>query len=158
MKHRVFQKTIIFTLLILCFASCAKQKDNSSTSIDVTDPEPSISAETLDNLNRLWKNSFPDSQKNNSWFKSEVLENWDNTIIFEAQINQDNDDVEAALQLADSYYPIASSLASASNLTIARYDIMVVNNGAPVASISTENGEKYSIVKDGNLIETEFNR
>ena len=145
------KKTIFCCFLSLLFvvSISACSKNDSLVTSDLTEQEISISSQTLYSINSQWNNSFSSEQKASPFFSAEVTENWGNSIDFELNLSSENDDLDSALQLFDSYYPVAKSISASYGLTISSYWGLIYFNTTPIASFSTEDGETYSVLQNG---------
>lgn len=114
---------------------------SDGTSLDVRDLATDISA------------ALPSEYKNSDWYYVHCEPDNDNTVSVDIQIDQYNDDNDAALRLAADCYNISKTVTDKKGVTMELISVMVMNNHAAVGWYLTEDGEHFELLKDGQTTE-----
>lgn len=114
---------------------------NTETNIDMDSIEKSIS------------DKVPQEYKSSEWFLVNCDTATGESVFVDMQIDQGNDDMDAALSLSADYYEIAKNQIENADTQFESFSMTVVNKGAPVGLFSTVDGEIFTVISNGKKSE-----
>lgn len=105
----------------------------------------------IEAINKALVDSIPKKYQDTSSFFAECSESRKDgkTISVSVQIDLGKEDTQAAKDLAIECYEIAKQTAEDFDCNLESFNIMVVNKGAPVGVIATQDGTNYTIMSRG---------
>lgn len=106
-------------------------------------------------INKALIDSIPKEYQDERWFFAYCSESGSNgnTVSVSVQINLGKDDMPAAKDLAVKCYATTKQAVEDFYCNMESFNIMVVNKGAPVGMISTQDGTNYTIIASGKRSE-----
>lgn len=107
----------------------------------------------MDSIEKSISDKVPQEYKSSEWFLVNCDTTTGESIFVDMQIDQGNDNMDAALSLSAEYYEIAKNQIENVDTQFESFSMTVVNKGAPVGLFSTVDGENFTVISNGEKSE-----
>ena len=146
---------LLMALLVVACAACGSSKNEPAD--EISEPqdqmEKDASFATADAIAADLEALFPEEYREDYTFNVQVDPYRDGTFSVITQVDQENDDKDAAFAIVTEYYDKALDVAAQHEAVVSSYSMTVVNKGAPIGMYQTDDGVTYTLTINGEQTE-----
>ena len=146
---------LLMALLLLSCAACGSSE--SKPEAEISEPQEQLEEDArfaeADAIAADFEALFPEEYREDYTFNVQVDPYRDGTFSVIAQLDQENDDKDAAFAIVTEYYDKALDVAAQHEAVVSSYSMTVVNKGAPIGMYQTDDGVTYTLTINGEQTE-----